>query len=713
MATASSFDNVSKVLSGKYGKYGDKVKAEHLKPEKELKQLLQMTAKEAKDIKELMTQEPIRDQLTPDHVSFNEALYELYNTSAYKELFDIAMALNGCISSTGSHPGAVIVTKEPIWNHCSRVNNGAKYPDDTPLYVTSFEKYNCEEINTMKFDILRLRELVIVSNTLKFIKESTGIDIDLKKINPYDVDSNMKILKLLRDGDTDGVFQFSSHLYKGIIEEVLGNLDHLNQEDVAKDLFNIIVALEALGRPGPLEGGMVPRFAEFLAYPERAEKIHPEVDKILAETYSNMLYQEQIMFILMRMGGFSLGQADMVRRGIASGTVSKIEAQRGAYVDGVQKVQLEKNPDTSPEEMAELLELANRIFDLMAKWAGYGFNKAHSVGYGVLSHRGAWLKVNYKAQFMAALMSASEQDRIVKYIDEIRSRGIKVLQPKINKSKRGFVVIGEEILYGMEAVNGVGEKAIEKIIEGYPYVNFMDFLMKKVASKTAIVPLIKAGYFDEDKRFLLKYYESLAEIREAKTKSEESLIKYMEENGINERTYTEISSRLDNIIYEKSLKKRTEKTKAECLALINNEKYSNLDLLNFEKEVIGMYLSDNPLSQFHDIIYGGTVLQKDIKDHTMKEEIFIAGIVNEVKTILDKHKKTMAFIKIQMVDGMQDCVMFHEPYAKYKGNVVENKTVMIKGNKGKNGGFVITRISDVEDKQEAYRDFFGINKGVV
>lgn len=715
MATKMSFDNVSKTLSGKYGKIMDKVKPENLKAPAELKKLLQMTKSEAEEFKNLMTDASLKDQLNPESSEYNPVIAEKAQLTAYQELFEIAVKLEGTISSSGSHPGAVVITKEPMWNHCSICNNGGKYGDDTILYVTSFEKYNMEEINTMKFDILRLRELVIVKNTLQFIKESTGQDIDLSTINPYDIESNLKILELLRKGDTDGIFQFSSHLYKGIIEEVLGGLDHLDQEQVAKDLFNIIVALEALGRPGPLEGGMVPRFAEFLAHPERAEKIHPVVDEILAETYSNMLYQEQIMFILMKLGGFSLGQADMVRRGIASGNVEKIEAQRGAYIEGVQRVQLEKKYDTTEEEMQELMDLANRIFDLMAKWAGYGFNKAHSVGYGILTLRGAWLKANYKPQFMAALMSANagNEDKIIKYIDEIRSRGIKILPPKINKSNKGFTVVGADILFGLEAITGVGEKAIDKIIENYPYENFMDFIAKKVCNSGATRALIQGGYFDEDKRFLIKYWEALYEIREGKTRIEESLINFIVDQGIHQSTYGEIGQRIEMIIQEKIAKKRTEKTRSECAALVNYQEYSNIELLNMEKEVLGMYLSENPLTQFQDIIYGGTVLQGDFKDYNQKTDMFVIGIViEEPKVILDKNKKQMAFVKLQMWDGLQECVVFHEPFAKYQHIIKEGNIIICKGKKGRNNGFVIERCSNLEEKQNEFREFFGIKKGV-
>jgi DNA polymerase-3 subunit alpha len=708
-AGKKAFEAVSKVLSGKYGKYRNEVKADKLKSDYELKKLIPMTPKEAREIQDIMdSARSISGQLNPESVEFNEQLYEYYKLSAYKEMFDIMAKMEGLITSTGSHPGAVVITEKPLYYYTSRVNT-EKYPDGYPLITTSYEKYALEEVNTMKFDILRLRELTIVKACLNFIKESIGIDVNLDKINPFDMESNIKILQLMKDGDLDGVFQFSSHLYKSIIEEVLSGIESRGDEEIAKDLFNIIVALEALGRPGPLEGGMVPTFASGLANPDSVERVHPDVDEILSETFGNMLYQEQVMFILRKLGGFSLGQADMVRRGIASGKVEKIEEQRIPFLDGVKKVQLEKNPNTTPEEMEALLKLAEHIFELMKKWSEYGFNKAHSVGYGFLTLRGAYLKANYKPHFMAALMSANSgnEEKITRYIDEIRARGINVLPPKINKSLLGFTVVGEEILFGLKAIKGVGDKAIEKIIAGYPYINVMDFI-SKVGTRTILPPLIKAGYFEEDKKFLLKYYEVLMEIKACKTKAEESLVDYLLENGITESNQNDISKRLENIIYEKSLKKRTEKTRNECLNLIHREEYSNIDFLNMEKEVLGLFLSESPLDNFSDIIISQTTLCNNIKEHKVNEEFYIVGMILETpQARKDKNKNDMCFLKVQMYDGILECPVFAGAYEKYKTRLTEGKIIIAKAKKIR-GGVTLNQIADLVEKEQEFREYFGV-----
>jgi DNA polymerase-3 subunit alpha len=708
-AGKNAFQSVSKVLSGKYGKYKTEVKKDKWKSELELKKLLNLDSKQAREIQDIIdSQRSIAGQLNPESHEFNEQLYDYYKLSAYKEMFDIMARFEGLITSTGSHPAAVIITEKPVYYHTSRVNTD-KYDDGYPLITTSYEKYALESVNTMKFDILRLRELTIVKACLKFIKESLGIDINLDRINPFDIESNKKILQIMKDGDLDGVFQFSSHLYKSIIEEVLSGVESRGEDEVAKDLFNIIIALEALGRPGPLEGGMVPTFASGLANPDEIEKVHPIVDKILEETYGNMLYQEQILFILRQLGGFSLGQADMVRRGIAATKIELIEEHRGNFIKGVERVQLEKNPNTTPEEMEELLKLANHIFDLMTKWAGYGFNKAHSVGYGFLSLRGAWLKVNYKPHFMAALMSANagNEDKLTSYIDEIRARGINVLPPKINKSLKGFTVVGEEILFGLHAIKGVGEKAVEKIIIGYPYNNVMDFVIK-AGNRTVLPPLIKAGYFEEDKKFLLKYWEVLIEIKDGKTKSEESLIDFILENGINRDNQMDIEKRLENIIYQKSLKKRVEKTRNECLNLIHREEYSHIDILTMEKETLGMFLSESPLDNFKDIIISQTTLCNNIKEHKVNEEFYVVGMVLETPPFrIDKNKNKMCFLKLQMYDGMVEVPVFAGAYEKYNARLTEGRIIIAKAKKIR-GGVTLNQIADLVEKEMEFREFFGL-----
>ena len=710
LAAKNSWSYISKTFTGNYGKYKEKVKKENWASPEELKKLIPMDAKTAREIQDtIWADAKLSEQLDPEHVNYNEKLGDYYKLSSVKKILDIASKLEGSISSTGTHPGAVIIADKPLWHHTSRVNAGT-YGDEakTPLLSTSYEKYALEDVQTMKYDILRLRELTIVRDTLKFIKESTGEVINLDKINPFDIESNLKILRLMKDGDLDGVFQFSSKLYKQIIEEVLEGIEERGDEAIAKDLFNIIVALEALGRPGPLEGGMVPTFAAGLANPDGVEKVHDDVDTILSETFGNMLYQEQLMFILQKMGGFSLGQADMVRRGIASGKLEKIEEQRQPFLEGVEKVQMKKNPNTTEQDMEALLKLAHHIFDLMAKWAGYGFNKAHSVGYGFLSLRGAWLKANYKPHFMASLISANskDEDKVIKFIDEIRARGISVMQPKINKSNLGFTVVGEDILFGLKAISGVGDKAIENIIAGYPYENYMDFLIRSEANKTAQLALIKAGYFEEDKGFLMKYWQVFKEIKEGKTKKEEALLDYIEETGITELTQEKIEKRLEDIIVEKASKKRTDKTRNECLNLIDRTEYSSMDLLTMEKEVLGMYLSESPLDRFQDLIYDHTVLQKDIRKYTMKDEIYIVGMLIETPPARNSKNGDMAFPRIQMLDGLQECVMFADSYKKYKDMLIDGNILIMNGKKGRGGSFNITRCANLVEKEQDFRDYF-------
>jgi DNA polymerase-3 subunit alpha len=308
---------------------------------------------------------------------------------------------------------------------------------------------------------------------------------------------------------------------------------------------------------------------------------------------------------------------------------------------------------------------------------------------------------------MAALMSAQkDENKLTGYIDEIRARGINVLPPKINKSLKGFTVVGEEILFGLNAIKGVGPAAVEKIIAGYPYKNVMDFVMK-AGNKTVFPPLIKAGYFNEDKKFLLKYFEVLLEIKGCKTKLDESMVEYLLENGINQNNQMDIERRLENIIYEKSLKKRTEKTRNECLNLIHREEYSTLELLTMEKDVLGLYLSESPLDKFSDIIISQTTLNNNIKDHKVNEEFYVVGMVLETPPPRQSKTGMMAFLKLQLYDGILECPVFAGAYEKYKARLTEGRILIAKAKKIR-GGVTLNQIADLVEKEQEFREFFGV-----
>jgi DNA polymerase-3 subunit alpha len=308
---------------------------------------------------------------------------------------------------------------------------------------------------------------------------------------------------------------------------------------------------------------------------------------------------------------------------------------------------------------------------------------------------------------MAALMSAQkDESKLTGYIDEIRARGIDVLPPKINKSLKGFTVVGEDILFGLHAIKGVGPAAIEKIIANYPYDNVMDFVMK-AGNKTVMGPLIKAGYFNEDKKFLLKYYEVLLEIKGCKTKADESVVEYLLENGINQSNQNHIENRLEILINEKSLKKRTPKTVQECLDLINREQYSNLELLNMEKDVLGLFLSESPLDRFADIIRSQTTLYNNIKEHKMNEEFYVIGMVLETPPERQSKTGKMCLLKLQMYDGVLDCPVFAGAYEKYAARLTEGRIIIAKAKKIR-GGLTLNSIADLVEKEQAFREFFGV-----
>jgi DNA polymerase-3 subunit alpha len=415
------------------------------------------------------------------------------------------------------------------------------------------------------------------------------------------------------------------------------------------------------------------------------------------------------MKILQVLGGFSLGQADMVRRGIASGKRELVEEQRQPFMEGVKRVQLENKQETSEDEMDDLLVLASHIFDLMAFWSEYGFNKAHSVGYGFLTLRGAWLKANYKIHFMAALLSANskDEDKVIKYIDEIRSRGINVLQPKMNKSLKGFTVSDKDILFGLQAIKGVGPAAVEKIIAGYPYNSTFEFITK-VGNRTILPPLIKAGYFEEDKRFLLKYWEAILSMKDGKSKLEENILNELSDKGLHGVTQVEIEKKIENLIYQKSLKKRTEKTRNECLNLIHKEEYADIELLHMEKDTLGLFLSESPLDKYKDLILSNTTLNNEIKLHKVNDEFYIVGMIVETPPVrYDKNNRAMCFLKLQMFDGILELPVFSQVYEKYGDRLIGGEIIISYAKKIR-GGITLGRVANLVEKELEFNQFFGM-----
>jgi DNA polymerase-3 subunit alpha len=387
-----------------------------------------------------------------------------------KELVEVALRLEGLARHASTHAAGVVISPRPLTEIVPL------YKSNKDEISTQYDMNALERIGLLKMDFLGLTTLTVLSDAVKLIRQNRGIDIDLDTL-PLDDETSYKIFAR---GDTTGIFQFESHGMRDILRRY--------QPTRLEDL----TALNALYRPGPIQGGMID---DFIARKHGKKKVTydlPELQEILAETWGVILYQEQVMQIANRLAGFSLGDADLLRRAMGKKKHEEMAAQREKFVTGclARKV---------PQKKAE------KIFDLMAEFAGYGFNKSHSCAYALLAYQTAYLKTHYPVEFMAAMLTSEtgNTDKVVKYINEARSMGITVLPPDVHESGLYFTPVGEGIRFGLSAVKNVGETTARAICEArgkqgnfWTLLGFCESLDPKVLNRRSLESLIKSGAID-------------------------------------------------------------------------------------------------------------------------------------------------------------------------------------------------------------------------
>ncbi|MDD2402910.1 MAG: DNA polymerase III subunit alpha, partial [Clostridia bacterium] len=460
-----------------------------------------------------------------------------------KELLTTAQALEGIPRHVGTHAAGLVIAQNPLNTYLplQKTSEG--------LACTQFPKETVEEIGLLKMDLLGLRTLTVINNAVSKVEESKGKKIDLLKI-PLD---DPAVYKLLADGDTIGVFQLESSGLRAIIRE----LKPQNFED--------IIALVALYRPGPLGSGMVEDFIKRRHGEVEIIYLHSALEDILKPTYGVIIYQEQVMRIASDLAGFTLGEADLLRRAMGKKKLEIITGLRKQFIDGA----LEKGIES---------EIAGKIFDLMEYFAGYGFNKSHSAAYALLAYQTAYLKAHYPVEFMAALLTSviETKDRVPFYIEECRQRKIDILVPDVNESGEKFTVSGNKIRFGLAAIKQVGYQAIQSILEereNKPFKSLQDFCERVNLSnlnRRVIENLIKAGAFRS-------IHESQAQLLAVLEACIEQGMTWQQQRNSKQMSLFDI-------------------TESGCfvnppIPLPNARAFSEKEILQMEKEVLGLYLS--------------------------------------------------------------------------------------------------------------------------
>lgn len=567
-----------------------------------------------------------------------ELLRSRYNEEEdVKILIDLAKKLEGITRNVGKHAGGVVIAPSAL-------------SDFAPLYceenseqtVTQFDKDDAETVGLVKFDFLGLRTLTIihgaVKNANKFMRLENKPDIDINQI-PLDDPITFKLLKKCQ---TTAVFQLESHGMKELIKRL------------SPDQFEEIIALVALFRPGPLQSGMVDDFINRKHGQAEVVYPHEKVEPILKPTYGVILYQEQVMQIAQELAGYTLGQADLLRRAMGKKKPEEMAKQRETFVNGSIERAVEK-------------ETAEYIFDLMEKFAGYGFNKSHSAAYALVAYQTAWLKAHYPACFMAAVLSSdlNHTDKIVKFIDECIQLKIKIIPPNINRCDYQFTVgPSQEILYGLGAIKGAGESAILNIIEvrneGGPYKDLYEFCRRvdlKKVTRRVLEPLIKAGAFDSfcGNRGIL--FENLNDaIKQAESFKKDSVLGQGDLFALN-------------------------MPETENVAKYNVKPEFEWDAntrLQHEKESLGWYFSGHPIEIVADELSKFSVFPlKSIMSAQKDTKRKVAGIILQVRSMQTKKGDRMAFVTLDDRNFRAEIVVFSDLFQEKRKLLEKDKLVIL------------------------------------
>jgi DNA polymerase-3 subunit alpha len=567
---------------------------------------------------------PMELGITLDKALQQEAtLHTMYQQEDdVKTLIDLALRLEGITRNVGKHAGGVVIAPDKLTNF-------------TPLYceandthtITQFDKDDVESIGLIKFDFLGLRTLTIINWAVQTIKarakDDAAVNLDISKIPLIDP----KVFKLLCDTNTSAVFQLESRGMKDLIRRL------------HPDCFEDIIALVALFRPGPLQSGMVDDFINRKLGRAAIEYPHPDLAPILKPTYGVILYQEQVMQIAQVLAGYTLGSADLLRRAMGKKKPEEMAQQRAFFIDGA--VARGINQRT-----------ATYIFDLMEKFAGYGFNKSHSAAYAMVSYQTAWLKTHYPAEFMAAVLSAdmAHTDKIVSMIEDCRVNGLKVMPPNVNCSSFKFIVDDQyRIVYGLGALKGVGEGAIESIIaarnSGGSFKDIFDLCMRvdlrKVTRRT-FESLIFSGALDVFNMHRAAVVANLdAAIQAADRMHKDQLL------GQNDLFGNTVDAQ-------------------DLGLLIDGDKFAKLsdqERLAGEKNTLGLYLTGHPIDQYA-VELAKIVTHKiiNLRPGPKHEKQIIAGLVNAIRTMQTKRGDRMAFVTLEDRTGRQEIAVFADLY---------------------------------------------------
>ncbi|SIO89317.1 DNA polymerase III subunit alpha [Nocardiopsis sp. JB363] len=589
---------------------------------------------------------PLDAAYNTDHERYGETteLRNLIdNDPQVNKIMETARGIEGLTRGTGVHAAGVILSKEPLLDVIPLHKR-----DADGAIITGFPYPQCEDMGLLKMDFLGLRNLTIMDDAVKSIKEADGVDIDLGKL-PLD---DPKAYKLLARGDTLGVFQLDGGAMRNLLKRM------------EPKAFGDITAVLSLYRPGPMAANAHNDYADRSNGRQEVTAIHPELkdalEPILGETYHLIVYQEQIMAIAQQLAGYSLGGADLMRRAMGKKKKEALEKEFEKFSAGM----IEKG--FSRESM-------QAIWDVMLPFAGYAFNKSHAAGYALVAYWTAYLKANYPAAYMAALLTSvsDDKDKMAVYLAECRAQGIKVLPPDVNESGLRFTPVGSDIRFGMGAVRNVGANVVNSIVktrtEKEKYTSFTDFLAKielAACNKRVIESLVKAGGFDslgQPRRELYRHHEMAVDGMISSKKQEANGQFDLFGGGDDEGDSTPIGL---NIQW-------------------GDEEWDRKTKLAFEREMLGLYVSSHPLAGAERVLARSrdTSIAQIVAGDLARErgEVRISGLISKVDKRTNKAGNQWAIATVEDLDSSMEVLFFPKTYPLYVEALLEDTAVTVKG----------------------------------
>lgn len=546
-------------------------------------------------------------------------------------LLSLARSLEGMVRHASTHAAGVVISHRPLMDYIPLYRGG------NGEVVTQYAMKDVERVGLVKFDFLGLKTLTVLQKAVELIERTKEERIELARI-PLD---NQEVFQLLGSGDTTGIFQLESSGMRDLLMKL------------RPETFTDLIALVALYRPGPLGSGMVDDFIKRRHRKAAVRYEVPTLREILEDTYGVIVYQEQVMRIASTLGNFSLGDADILRRAMSKKDPEEMERLKEQFIEGTRRNGIKK-------------EKAERIFDMMTKFAEYGFNKSHSAAYALIAYQTAYLKVNYSIEFMAALLTCDmdNTDKVMRYVAECREKGIEVPPPDINESDWGFTVSEGRIRYGLGAVKNVGLGAVEEILrlrkEGMTISSLFDFCesvdLRKV-NRRVIESFIKAGAFDSTGAHRSQLMLVLEEALEQGQARQKELRRGQPALFDGLLAYPHGQTHLPDV-----------------------EEWPESQLLSFEKEVLGFYLTSHPLMRYEtDIRELTTADTETLGEMVSGTQVSVGGVIAEVKEISTKKGDQMAFLSLEDMRGRMEVIVFPDLFRTVRPYIKVDMPVLIRG----------------------------------